>query len=456
MRPRNRRLNAEALEARQLMAIDVLEGAEPANSVPATAMVFTFPAADNTAVLKGQANKDDKDFFAFTAPANGTLQATLPTLRADLEVEDGSSREILELEPKDGRTTGSVQLVAGQRYTVRLRGTEKAATAYEATLVFTPGAATPPTTPAPVVGGVDDHGGHGGDDVGDDNNGGVITPPTTEDAAATVVAEVEPNNARLGATRFSLTGSTRLEGSASKDDRDFFAFTVPADGNFTIGLRTPPGAGKVQVEIEDQSGREVLELEPHDGISSGTVALVAGRTYQLRVKADAATPVAYEVDLQPAAATTPPTTPPATAPVTAVAAMRHKFDTNGDEATSPLDALLIINHMNARGFDDHPSASDLAEIVFDMNDDGAVTSLDALLLINYLNAGGDDAAGHDVGDDHSIDLIGQVETEVEHGPENEVEVETEHTTGYYAARVDSLFAELELQRESEKAEGAHG
>jgi uncharacterized delta-60 repeat protein len=60
------------------------------------------------------------------------------------------------------------------------------------------------------------------------------------------------------------------------------------------------------------------------------------------------------------------------------------LDVSNDGSLNPIDALLIINRLNAGGLGaihDEPSA------LCDVNQDGSVTPLDALLVINALNAG---------------------------------------------------------------------
>lgn len=66
-------------------------------------------------------------------------------------------------------------------------------------------------------------------------------------------------------------------------------------------------------------------------------------------------------------------------------------DVNGDGGVTPLDALLIINALNASGakrFDYPLAEGQTPDIWYDVNDDLAMTPLDALLVINYLNAFG--------------------------------------------------------------------
>ncbi len=69
-------------------------------------------------------------------------------------------------------------------------------------------------------------------------------------------------------------------------------------------------------------------------------------------------------------------------------------DVNDDHMVAPLDALLIVNHLN----DDQPHSDD-RQLFRDVNDDHVVGPLDALLVVNVLNRrhGADDAGGGERG-----------------------------------------------------------
>ena len=66
---------------------------------------------------------------------------------------------------------------------------------------------------------------------------------------------------------------------------------------------------------------------------------------------------------------------------------RLGLDVNEDDAVSPLDALIVINEMNAKGSYQLPTGSG-GPPYLDVNADGFVSPLDALLVINFLNNGG--------------------------------------------------------------------
>jgi uncharacterized delta-60 repeat protein len=83
---------------------------------------------------------------------------------------------------------------------------------------------------------------------------------------------------------------------------------------------------------------------------------------------------------------------------------RSPWDVTGDElqTVTPLDALVVINELNARG--PHlltPLTRHIqARAFYDVNQDSFVSSLDALMVINYLNRGGEPE-----GESENLDLI---------------------------------------------------
>ncbi|MCA9169979.1 MAG: hypothetical protein KDB23_20025, partial [Planctomycetales bacterium] len=61
----------------------------------------------------------------------------------------------------------------------------------------------------------------------------------------------------------------------------------------------------------------------------------------------------------------------------AIVSFAEPLDVNHDGLVSPLDALLVINALNAASSSDNS---------LDTNGDGMITAIDALLVINRLNA----------------------------------------------------------------------
>jgi len=62
------------------------------------------------------------------------------------------------------------------------------------------------------------------------------------------------------------------------------------------------------------------------------------------------------------------------------------FDVNADGLISPLDVLLIVNHLRSLVADETTAAPAIFRASLDTNKDGQVSSIDALLVINALNS----------------------------------------------------------------------
>jgi hypothetical protein len=65
----------------------------------------------------------------------------------------------------------------------------------------------------------------------------------------------------------------------------------------------------------------------------------------------------------------------------------NRFDVNNDGFVSPIDALLVINSLNAGGSRPLGGEGEAGKIYFDVNSDGAISPVDALQVINTLNSG---------------------------------------------------------------------
>lgn len=63
-----------------------------------------------------------------------------------------------------------------------------------------------------------------------------------------------------------------------------------------------------------------------------------------------------------------------------------RFDVNDDGAVSPIDALLVINHLNGTNDAQLPELTDRPPHFLDVSEDGFATPLDALMVINALNS----------------------------------------------------------------------
>jgi len=190
------------------------------------------------------AGKHDRRYFGFVATANKRLTITLtPDANgryAEVELKDATSlRELVDLEPSDnGRTSGQVAVVTGHTYLLRVRAEATLPVDFHINLLLEDGPVTPPAGP--------------------------------------------------GATVTFANGLAQLVGtSLNEEDRKFFSFTAPAGGLLGVTVVADANGRYAEVELKDlATAAEILELEPYDTPvrTSGTVGVVAGRTYAVKVK----------------------------------------------------------------------------------------------------------------------------------------------------------------------------
>ncbi len=312
-----RKLRLESFERRQLMTATVVE-LEP-NDTHATATAFELSAAE-TVVLEGTSQgSQDKDFYTFTAAADGVLSAVVTSpngVLPSLEIETAQGQDVLETEPNDGVNVAATRIDAGIKYFVRVRATGDAAAAYSVALSVgdhLPGDANDDgQTDVSDLNDVRNNFGSSG--AGDTNDDGTVNvedlnavrnnfgSELDEPVPGGIVSEVEPNGAKDTATEFFVAplAEAKLVGtSTNADDRDFFTFVAPASGTVFVTVRSTngnvPGA-----EMEDSASVNILETEPNDGVDSASGAVIEGETYFLRVRsknesaADYAVTVSFE------------------------------------------------------------------------------------------------------------------------------------------------------------------
>ncbi len=256
----------ESLEHRQMLSATTIE-TEP-NDKSATADVAVFDTVDGAARLEGTiANRKDRDFFRFTAPAAGPLQLAAVGsngLVAKVHVYNGQGVEIFETEPNDGVNAGSFLVQSGQQYTVRVKSADDTTGNYQVNLTL----GDPPVT----------------------------QPPS---GIGNQLAETEPNNRKSQATAADLgsDGLLTLQGvSTDKRDKDFFRFTPATSGNLNITVRAD-GGQLAKLQIENAAGEDLFETQPNDGVNAGSVAVEGGQTYFVRMRSPNREPAPYLVDL---------------------------------------------------------------------------------------------------------------------------------------------------------------
>ncbi len=345
----HRRLMCEALDKRQLMAVDVVE-TEPNNS-EATANRFQWPDQAEVRLLGTSQSKEDKDYFVFTAASSARLNVNIASEgRAKLEVTTLSGSQVFENEPKHGLNSGSWQATAGETYLLRLRAPGNSPADYQVTLTS----------------------GSNGSSNGGGNSGG--------NSNVHHGAEVEPNNKPVQATEVVLSASApvTLSGTASKRDRDFFQ--VQSDSAGVVTLDT--GNSGVKVSVETQTGIKLFESEPQDGVTRGTFNLATGMAFLVRVRGTSSDVSEYSLALTLAASSTTQPSPSVPPSATVLDAW---LDSSDDGVVSPVDVLLVINYINTHGAG---QGADDALPGLDPNDDRVVTARDVLVIVNRINQHG--------------------------------------------------------------------
>ena len=311
----------EGLEGRALMSVVLAETEN--NDRKDRADVFTFDADRNVQLRGVSTSKNDRDFFVFTAPATGTLNATVGARNgafAQLEIEDRAGNTILETQPNNGSNARSATVQAGATYFIRLRAPRNAPAAYAVDLLLGGAASAQAqgqglSVPSLVrESQVEDHL-RGADDLADDlshepeaerggggnrgggtGTGGGLGVAVTEGATTSSISERESNDSKAAANAFTLSSaaSSRIRGvAAGKDDRDFFTFVASQSG--TVSVRLQATGGRANVEVENAQSVNLLELE--NGATTGRFAVTAGNRYFLRLRAADKAQVSYDVEL---------------------------------------------------------------------------------------------------------------------------------------------------------------
>lgn len=273
LKKNNRRLRIESVERRDMLSATTIES-EP-NNVKALADAVLFDTSDNAAEVRGQiSNRDDRDFFRFSAPQSGAMNISITTpngLHGKVSVEDALGNKLFESEPNDGITSGSFNVNAGQRITMRVRGQDKTTGNYVVNL-----------------------------SQGSGGSGPAAASIATLAEPGNILQEVESNNTKGTANRGDL-GSDKfltLKGtSVTKDDSDFFVIRPATSGRLTVTVRRTSGV-TAKVGVENQFGVKMMETEPNDGINSGSFQATAGVNYYFRLRSPGKSAAGYEVDLR--------------------------------------------------------------------------------------------------------------------------------------------------------------
>jgi hypothetical protein len=284
----------------------VVEDRTP-NDRASTAQDVTLLAGE-TIQLRGRVQSGrDRDVYAITAPVAGVLTVAVTStsgVLARAEVESGAGADLGETEPKNGVNAFSVPVLPGQTYFLKVRSSFGVGAGYAIDLTLTPGGGGGGSGGGgggdgggDDGGGDDDGGGGGGGDDGGGGGGvggigGGTSPPSD-------LTEDEPNDTKPAATEFTFEGDrVLLRGSiASEDDRDFFVVVPPRSGRLRVQVVSLEGE-LPRLGIEDASGNTLLAIVPDYGPTSGTVAVISGTPYFVRVGAGNDVATQYIVNLE--------------------------------------------------------------------------------------------------------------------------------------------------------------
>jgi plastocyanin len=253
-----RSLKLESLENRRLMA--VVAESEP-NNRKSLADVAIVSSSESTNLV-GSSSKKDKDFFAVTFQEAGVYNVGSSDALVKINVEDTSGVKRLETEPNDDITSGLVEVVAGEKLWFRVRGVEKETAAYDVAIQAI------------------------GDEIGND----------LDIDEATSMIESEPNNRKRLANSVSISADSTsiVSGTTNKRDKDFFKLTFAEAGTYRIGS----DSAIVKLSIENQVGDKLLETEPKDDITFGTITVAAGESVWLRVRGIEDSDALYSVAIE--------------------------------------------------------------------------------------------------------------------------------------------------------------
>ena len=163
----------------------------------------------------------------------------------------------------------------------------------------------------------------------------------------------------------SPNGQQLVSSIVASQGTNWFTFAAETKGSLVAIVTEPFAGGTLELYTADLMPVAITRDE------STLIAQVAeGDKYVLHV-AGAASQATVHVDLS----ITPNRIVPGQSP--------YAIDVNSDGWVSPLDALLVINHLNKPD----SSTGELTDAAraLDVDHNGAVSPLDALLVINYLN-----------------------------------------------------------------------
>ena len=116
---------------------------------------------------------------------------------------------------------------------------------------------------------------------------------------------------------------------------------------------------------------------------------------------------------------------------------RNPYDVDGDGRLTPLDPLIIINHINSSGIGpiEEPGEGEGALPDVDVDGDGEVTPIDILILINKLNQQNEEEFGSSEGDAEGEGPLPIEQSPIAKSP-------TDSVANHYEVSLESYLSEL--------------
>ena len=116
---------------------------------------------------------------------------------------------------------------------------------------------------------------------------------------------------------------------------------------------------------------------------------------------------------------------------------RNPYDVDGDGRLTPLDPLIIINHINSSGIGpiEEPGEGEGALPDVDVDGDGEVTPIDILILINKLNQQNEEEFGSSEGDAEGEGPLPSEQSPIAKSP-------TDSFANHYEVSLESYLSEL--------------
>jgi hypothetical protein len=304
----------ECLEDRAVPSTVVFDAG--ANNRMGSARTFAFSSDGAAKILGVSESNRDRDFFRFTAPADGVVSFGIVGRFARMRIQNAFGADMVDAAPGNGLRGGTIGVMAGQTYFVNLQSARDRPAAYNADLMFTSGFGVsvgqwtdvplsqfaglsgltniplPPPLP-PVT--INPPGGSDSPTPTPTPPGGDTPPPTPAPEPGNQFPEAESNNSLSTANAFDF-GSDKfieLQGVVGAEDTDYFTFRPAQTGTIEVS-----GAAGVRVELLDRNGLVLYDFgDGSDSTTTSNVGAHIDQTFFLRVTSSGEAETAYSANV---------------------------------------------------------------------------------------------------------------------------------------------------------------